>query len=234
MNKEAAPFGVVFLLRKEDVMRYVMSDIHGRFDKFQKMLETINFNENDELFILGDIFDRGDNPCELLEFCMINKNVHLLQGNHEQMFIDFIESEFRDTSWLSNGGMRTFNALTLKGEKYLEQAYIYLKKLPFIKVVDKFILVHAGIFYMNDIETVEDLIAMQERDTCLWDRSNIGLEKQFKDYTVICGHTPVQCIEQGRDTILKRDGVIYIDCGAPFPDGQLGCLNIDTMEEYYV
>lgn len=215
-------------------MRYIMSDIHGRYDKFKDMLELIKFNENDELYILGDIFDRGPNPCELLEFCITSENVHLLKGNHEQMFIEFIESEFRDTSWISNGGMVTLNSLTLKGEKYLDEAYNYLKKLPYIKVVDKFILVHAGIFYSNEVNDINELISLQEEDFCLWDRSSIGVEKQFKDYTVICGHTPVQCIENNRNTILKRDGVIYVDCGAPFPDGQLGCLNLDTMEEYYI
>ena len=39
-------------------MIYVMSDIHGKYDKFIKMLELIEFSENDELYILGDIFDR--------------------------------------------------------------------------------------------------------------------------------------------------------------------------------
>ena len=40
-------------------MIYVMSDIHGRLDLFEKMLEKINFNDNDKLFVLGDMVDRG-------------------------------------------------------------------------------------------------------------------------------------------------------------------------------
>ena len=46
-------------------MIYVMSDIHGYFDKFISILERINFSDEDELYILGDVIDRGDKPIEL-------------------------------------------------------------------------------------------------------------------------------------------------------------------------
>ena len=40
-------------------MIYVISDLHGCYDKYIKMLEKINFGDNDYLYILGDIVDRG-------------------------------------------------------------------------------------------------------------------------------------------------------------------------------
>ena len=40
-------------------MIYAMSDLHGCYDKYTKMLEKINFSDNDTLYILGDIVDRG-------------------------------------------------------------------------------------------------------------------------------------------------------------------------------
>ena len=43
-------------------MIYVMSDLHGQYNAFLKMLELINFTDEDELYILGDIIDRGPNP----------------------------------------------------------------------------------------------------------------------------------------------------------------------------
>ena len=42
---------------------YVLSDIHGNFEIFKRMLEKIQFNSHDQLYILGDICDRG--PCSL-------------------------------------------------------------------------------------------------------------------------------------------------------------------------
>ncbi len=47
-------------------MIYVMSDIHGEYDKYIKMLELINFSDEDELYILGDIVDRGKEPVKVL------------------------------------------------------------------------------------------------------------------------------------------------------------------------
>lgn len=44
-------------------MTYAMSDLHGRYDLYIKMLEKINFSEGDTLYILGDFVDRGDEVC---------------------------------------------------------------------------------------------------------------------------------------------------------------------------
>ena len=38
---------------------YVLSDIHGNFEIFKRMLDKIQFNSHDQLYILGDICDRG-------------------------------------------------------------------------------------------------------------------------------------------------------------------------------
>ena len=41
-----------------------MSDIHGQFDALMKMLEKIQFSDEDELYILGDVIDRGPKSME--------------------------------------------------------------------------------------------------------------------------------------------------------------------------
>ena len=38
---------------------YVLSDLHGHYNIFIKMLEKINFSDDDVLYILGDCCDRG-------------------------------------------------------------------------------------------------------------------------------------------------------------------------------
>lgn len=66
---------------------YVMSDIHGCFDKFQNMLNYINFTENDQLIIAGDYIDRGPNNYEMLNWISNSPdNVLLLCGNHDKEF----------------------------------------------------------------------------------------------------------------------------------------------------
>ena len=63
-----------------------------------------------------------------------------------------------------------------------------------------------------------------------------------QDYTVrygddvrfVTGHTPTHLIDPaffGR--IWQGNGHVAVDCAAPF-GGRLGCLCLETMEEYYV
>ena len=39
---------------------YVISDIHGEYEKFMELLEEIELEENDTLYVLGDVLDRGE------------------------------------------------------------------------------------------------------------------------------------------------------------------------------
>ncbi len=221
-------------------MKYVMSDIHGCYDEYIRMLELINFSDEDELYILGDIFDRGNKPLEILDHVLGNKNIHLLKGNHEKMFEEAYESG--DMSlWYYNGGGTTDVEIVNKSEGYEEMLYKYIKKLPFVKVVDKFILVHAGLYFPNNCNelTIEEFINIQEEDICLWDRSNVGsIDNTFKDYKVIVGHTPVQSITNSYEDvkIIHHGSAIYIDCGCVFKraNGKLACLCLDNMEEFYI
>ena len=51
---------------------YVLSDLHGHYNIFIKMLEKINFSDDDVLYILGDCCDRGPDS---LKFIYIFKNL---------------------------------------------------------------------------------------------------------------------------------------------------------------
>ena len=39
---------------------YAISDIHGCFDEFMEVLDQVQFGDGDELYILGDLVDRGE------------------------------------------------------------------------------------------------------------------------------------------------------------------------------
>ncbi len=67
-------------------MKYVISDIHGCYEEFMELLEKISFSEQDELFVLGDVLDRGPEPIKTMQEIMGRKNVTFLLGNHEYMF----------------------------------------------------------------------------------------------------------------------------------------------------
>ena len=44
-----------------------MSDLHGQFVLLQLMLNKIQFTDEDELYILGDIMDRGPNSIDIYQ-----------------------------------------------------------------------------------------------------------------------------------------------------------------------
>lgn len=214
---------------------YVISDIHGCYEQFIEIIQKIKFNENDELYILGDIFDRGPEPLKILDYIINKKNIILLKGNHEKLFEDAFRMEDYFL-WYYNGGIVTHNQMKERGLGEMLDIYEYIINLPLIKVVNKFILVHAGLKSYDDNLELDEFLK-QDETTCIWSRENIGNEKKYRDYTVICGHTPVQTIEKGCNHILKRYGTIYIDCGCCFGEkagGRLACIRLDDMNEYYI
>jgi len=64
-------------------MIYVMSDLHGCYDKFQKILKVIHFSAEDTLYVLGDVLDRGPEGFKLLLNLAERSNGVCLMGNHE-------------------------------------------------------------------------------------------------------------------------------------------------------
>lgn len=215
-------------------MIYVMSDIHGEADRFQKMLKLIDFSEADTLYIIGDVADRYPGGVELWEEIMQTPNMVLLKGNHEDMCVKTLgeNHEFgaRDL-WRSNGGNCTYRELMyMTRPEQRKRILRYLENLPtYIEIsVNKrnFYLVHG--WPGSDDE---------ER---LWCRPMDFLPINIPDKsTAIIGHTPTCYLSGLKDELFKiyhGDKFICIDCGCgnETPLRQLACLRLDDMEEFYV
>ena len=69
---------------------YVMSDVHGLKDRYDRMIEYIH--EEDTLYILGDVIDRGPDGIVILQDAMQRSNVKMLMGNHEYMMLQYTVS----------------------------------------------------------------------------------------------------------------------------------------------
>lgn len=74
---------------------YVVGDIHGNIDEFIKALKELK--ENDRLFSLGDLTDRGkDSPGVIKEIIEVNKKspgkIQVIRGNHENMVLATIRA----------------------------------------------------------------------------------------------------------------------------------------------
>ena len=102
-------------------MIYVTSDIHGCYDQYLRLIQRLELKEDDTLYILGDIVDRGDGGIEIIKDVMKRKNVVCLRGNHDHYALIFLErfamqdhGEEEDRLkeafrlWLEDGGANTF------------------------------------------------------------------------------------------------------------------------------
>ena len=90
---------------------FVSSDIHGFFDEWQNALKDKGFDlESPEhkIILCGDLFDRGSQPKEIIEFVLKHKDkVILIRGNHEDLMEQMIERNSSDYGDLCNGTAQT-------------------------------------------------------------------------------------------------------------------------------
>ena len=228
-------------------MNYVMSDIHGMYDKYMKMLELIGFSDDDDLFVIGDVVDRGEHPAEILLDMMRRPNVFPIIGNHELMALSVLDVMFSGEKgeasvpveamlgdWLMNGGAFTLESIARLSEAQRLDVIDYLSEFVNYETLDigekSFILVHSGFEHFRPDRSLSDYRV----EELVWYRTNPEV-RYFEDENifVVSGHTPTFTMS-GKPEIIHRNGNILIDCGACFPEGRLACLCLDTMEEFYV
>ena len=219
-------------------MIYAMSDIHGNYAKYQKMLEKIDFTEKkDTMFLLGDVIDRGADGIQILLDMMARKNIIPLLGNHEKMMLDTLFAD--DTSyknidmWLQGGGAPTYQEffkLSVFEQKRIFRYLTSFSRYAECQIENKnFVLVHGGPGNYQMGRKLSDY----SLDELLWTRIDMK-KKYFDDNTyLVVGHTPTFMIKPDCTGILKVGNNINIDCGAG-QGGRLGCIELTSMKEYYV
>lgn len=214
-------------------MIYVISDIHGQYVKFKQMLELIKFSDEDQLFVLGDVVDRGNSSIKTLRYVMSRPNIKMLVGNHEKMMIDALRGDAGEYLWYANGGYHTMNELSsyseIEQDKYLD--FIASLELTHELQINNqtYLLCHAGIRFDKDIP----LINREHANDIVWMRDEFYYFEPVPDkYIVIFGHTPTKNIS-GKWEIWRNKNKICIDCGAAY-GGKLACLRLNDMQEFYI
>lgn len=233
-------------------MIYVTSDLHGYSQKkFFALLDSVEFSENDYLFILGDVIDRGEHGVDLLRWMAEQPNVQLILGNHEAMLLscDFLFEPVTDESlskldiekmnllntWRSNGATPTLAGLRkiLKEEPDVMNGIMdYLRDAPLYDTVtsggNKYILVHAGLENYHPSRPLN----CYTPDELLWARPTMNTQ-YFDDAVVIFGHTPTEFFgEQYRGKAIKTKSWICIDTGAATGNKPM-LLRLDDLKEFY-
>lgn len=233
-------------------MLYCISDLHGEYEKYQTILEKIHLQATDTLYVLGDVCDRGSEPCEILLDLMTRPNVVFLMGNHDAtaaQVLSFLSQEITDESieqfdtkmlylmqaWLADGGASTLEDFRKRSP--IERLLIlnYLKSASLYEEVrmgeNDYVLVHGGLENfvldkkLSDYSPAELLFSRTDYAKPLFDGNKF----------LVTGHTPTAMIPENPNPgyIFRRNNHIALDCGASFPSGRLGAICLDTGEEFY-
>ena len=228
---------------------YVMADIHGDLERYTKMLDKIDFNDNDTLIIAGDVIDRGANGLEIIQDIMTRENVEFLMGNHELIMLDALgisenipEGYNWMGAWYHNGGRETAYRFSSMSKAEQSKVIEYLKRAEYGKYITvgdkKFYIVHGGPVGSDNRNEFKDF-----EHNVTWNRPVEWSYIPMKHVDhVIFGHTPTayyQGCEGEHYTIYKskrQPQLIGIDCGCKPGNikGRLACLRLDDMAEFYV
>lgn len=222
--------------------RYVVSDLHGRFDLYQ---EIEKFRKSgDKIICLGDCGDRGPKGYETIKAVANNPDWTYMMGNHEHMSLAALEEVILDIESEDymmggfnvsyyNGGASTLDGLLGDHPK---EWIKFFRSLPYRIEVDSelgyhIILTHAGFDPTATDLTNYDLV---------WDRSHIKLPwptgPQFDNLLLIHGHTPIGTVDK---TWKPKDGSlsyadghkINIDAGSVWTGTSI-LLDLDTLDEH--
>jgi serine/threonine protein phosphatase 1 len=219
-------------------MTYVVANLHGNNQGFQKLLQTIKFKDKDILYVLGDSVDFGEESMDLLTDMSMRVNVYPLAGEHDLKALRMLtgfekmlkegsaptpEFSTEMTAWAQDGGMATLTGYRALDAEMREGVLDYLAEFMLCDEVKAgaktYFLAHAGLSGYDADKAPEDYEPEEVFSTELPDADF------FKTRTLVVGHTPT-----ASGKIERKNGVIYLDCGL----GKIGCLCLETDEEYYV
>lgn len=234
-------------------MIYFMSDIHGCYEEYLEALDKIHFCEKDELYILGDVLDRGPEPMKILQDLMSRPNVYLILGNHDYLALKMLKKlnvEIKEDNyashltqkdildyfhWTKDGGKTTaesFKQLTKEEKsdvlKCLEDASLWEEVIVNGKT---FLCVHADFHGILEGKTPEEL----SLSDFLFYRAEYDKRYFSTPNTyMVTGHTPTMLLHKdGASTVYEKNGHIAIDCGCVYGK-QLAVYCADNGSVTYV
>lgn len=234
-------------------MRYIVSDIHGCFDQYQALLKKIDFSDEDELYVLGDVVDRGPEPIKVLQDMMKRPNVIFILGNHDfimytlmkKLSVEITKDNFASYLtgeilldyhlWLQDGGLVTAKQFRELSRLEMTDILDYIAGASLYEVIEhdgkEYRLVHAGLSdfapdkRMEEYELYDFLEERTDYSKRYYPQENIFL---------ITGHTPTVLIKDWeKPEVYRKHGHIALDC-ACVAGGKLAAFCVETEEVIYV
>ena len=219
----------------------VIGDIHGGLKALIQVLEKANVTQNDTLIFLGDYVDGWSESPQVIDFLIDlsqNQTCIFIRGNHDELLLDWLQSNRDNPMWKEHGGEATVLAYANFDESTKQKHIDFLKNLHnYYLDFNNRLFVHAGFTNLNGV-THEYFPKMFYWERTLWemavamdqsiDSDHVLYPKRLKLYNEIyIGHTPVTKIN--KTTPVNYANVWNIDTGAAFL-GPLSIFDVDTKE----
>lgn len=188
---------------------YVFSDVHGHAAPLERLLERVQPGEDDRVYCLGDMIDRGPDPVGVIRAVRAIPNVTVLLGNHEDLMLSSLDhplDPFAEFDWTRNGGKTTRRGLKELSHDEREELVAWVRQLPrwaSVRVGERlFLLVHAGVDLSVPTpaewtdETLAAYMRAQDPDQLVWIRDDFWgaprglLGEDGRGPIVVAGHTP--------------------------------------------
>jgi serine/threonine protein phosphatase 1 len=207
---------------------FVIGDIHGGLKALKDLLFQLELTPQDQLIFLGDYVDGWSDSAEVISYLIQLKEIHrcrFIRGNHDDLVLKWLTTNFNNEKWLQHGGKSTKEAY--------ERIDNTTKKLhiSFFEALENYIIdqeqrlfVHAGFANLHGPEHEF------HEHTVYWDRTlwemvlalNPALTPEDDYYPkrlrlfseIYIGHTPTTRYNQ--TTPMKLANVINVDTGAAF------------------
>ena len=202
---------------------FIIGDIHGCLEILKRITDKLDWRpERDTLIFLGDYIDRGEDSKGVVDFILeilhSSSHVHCLMGNHEHIFLNYLDMIDYKTFFM-NGGLETLRSYSLDKKSYREplippEHISFFRSLKPCIELDEYYVVHAG---FRPGVAIED----QSLDDQLWIREPFISSGYDFGKRVIFGHTPFH-------EPLIMDNKIGLDTGAVYGN-KLSCLEIPEM-----
>jgi len=200
-----------------------IGDIHGCLAQLTELMELVNPTSADRIVFLGDYIDRGPASAGVIDyligFAATFPETVFLRGNHDQMFIDYLDG-LDQAMFLMNGGQQTLDSYHDCRMWPVPSAHRrFLDSLQYYFESEQHIFVHAGL--RPGIPLAE-----QSNFDMLWIRREF-LESDFDwGKPVVYGHTPL------KDPLLSKRR-IGVDTGCVY-GRQLTCCDVMSRRIWQV
>lgn len=223
---------------------YAIGDIHGRYDLLCRMIARIEADEAGRLaaettvILLGDLVDRGPDSAGVIATAREwakRRNVRILAGNHEEMFLGSFERDETLRHFLRHGGRETLLSYPIEPEVYsratLEELRAIMREVVPAEDVEfmmsmedriqigDYVFVHAGVRPGVPLEE-------QKVSDLRWIRGEFIEGPETRNFAVVHGHT---ILETPHVSPLR----ISLDTGA-YSSGLLSAIGLEGTARWLI